>query len=688
MTRQCVVIVCAIALSAVSHTATGEQSASLRLVLDRYRNIMLESGPPAVDTVRRYVGEIGSDGTWGDVDYTDTDRAGWKTTAHLSRLREMSLACVYDGSELKNDPQLLKAIYGGLDHWIARRYQNTNWWFNEIGVPRTMRDIAILLGDRLDGDRFNGVLDVIDQVKVRGTGANLMWTAELSLHHGCLAGDTAEVEAAVAKILGEILVGAPEGIQVDGSYYQHSSRLQTFHYGKAYLDVACKLAWQLRETPWAFPDEKRDIITQYIFDGPQWMCRGTVTVPGTIDRMVSRKNSLRSADLRPLLKLWRDVHPDYAASLDAFIERQNGDREPLSGFRHFPRGDFTVYHRPGFSMFIKTISDRTLPAEHINNENLKGHNLNSGDHYLLVNGEEYNNLQPVWDWERLPGVTTAERAPDIERRAFTGGIGNGDSGFSVMDCRRAETDSTKAATVLAVRKLWAFHDDLVLCLMSGWRVEGLDGFIYTALDQRRLNSVVTCGFGDSTFATLEEGYHRRDDVRWVLHDGVAYAPLEPSTMTIEAGEASGSWYDINRQYADERVTERIFLVEMNHDAPPQPTGYLIVPNTDRQKIEDMLDAPSWRITRNDSDCQCVSFPGGVTMAAFYVPGKAAPEGFLPLSVDTPCLALWNNEMLRLSDPTNEGRRVSVKWGKSAFTVDLPPGGGVESVSKSNERSER
>ncbi|MBN1293585.1 MAG: chondroitin AC lyase, partial [Candidatus Latescibacteria bacterium] len=630
--------------------------------------------------IRKYIDTLLPDGTWQDIDYADEQRSGWKTVEHLGHLKEMSFAYANPKSSLYNDENLLKSIYRGLDHWLAKRYQNSNWWWNEIGVPRAMRDIEVLLNNHLDEQRRNGVIEVIGQYRLNGTGANLMWAAELALHHGCLTENSVQVTEAVRRIVAEINVGAPEGIQDDNSYFQHSSRLQVFHYGKAYLDVVCKLAWQLRDTPWALPDEKREIVSDYIVEGVQWMCRGTYTVPGTMDRMVSRKNSLQAADMRPLMRLWREVDPRHKDEIDAFLNRQESKGMQLTGFRHYPRSDFTVYHRPGFSFFVKTISNRTLATEAINNENLKGQNLHSGDHYLLRDGDEYNNLQPVWNWEFLPGVTLAEGAPSLERRSFVGGIGNGTSGLCAMDYSRITKEKPQDSSELSVRKLWAFHNDIIICLLSGWNCKELTGNPYTALDQCRQKGPVWVGTHGGNVEELHSGKYRHEHVEWIYHNGIAYAPLKPVDVTLQLGPATGSWHSINWQYGEENVTEPVFLATLNHKAEPSSSGFVIAPGTNRWEIQNLLSDSVWQVVRNDAECQCLKFDDGLCMAAFYSPGAVEPDSLLKLSVNKSCLALWTNRELWVCDPTNVGCVITATWRETEYSVELPPGGQAKAIS--------
>ena len=69
----------------------------------------------------------------------------------------------------------------------------------------------------------------------------------------------------------------------------------------------------------------------------------------------------------------------------------------------------TVHHRPGFSLDIRTWSSRTENAECVNKENLLGAHLADGAAYLYVDGTEYVDIFPSWDWRKVPGVLARQQ---------------------------------------------------------------------------------------------------------------------------------------------------------------------------------------------------------------------------------------------------------------------------------------
>jgi chondroitin AC lyase len=650
-------------------------------IMERCRLLTISEGLPSLEVVQGHVERLSRFGTWPDIDYTDTSKAAWQPAQHLSRVRLMALALV--AQEMADKEKLRDAIFLGLDNWNAKRYCSLSWWYNEIGTPRAMRDIVALLADQLKGERRKGAVDVIGQHTIKGSGANLVWSAELSLHHGCLRGHPEQVAQAAKRIWAEIKVGKGEGIQRDSSFYQHGPRLQTFHYGIGYLDVVCKLAWQLRETPYSIPKDKRTIISTYVLDGPQWMCRGIYTVPGTLDRSVSRKECMWAADLQQLLMLWRDVDPARRKELDAFLSRQTGEGSPMVGFRHYPQADFTAYHRPMGSVFLKTISERTHFSESINGENLKGvPYLNCGDHYVLRDGLEYGGLQPVWQWNHLPGLSMLSKSTRQEQKTFVGGLGNGQSGLTTMDYAR----SNKAGDKLSLHKSWFFHGDIVICMMSVVDKTQLPASVVSSLEQCRLRGAVTARVSETKVVGLESGTHMLDRVRWILHNNIGYVPLGMAGATVCTGKREGAWNSINQQYAKDKVEESVFQILLNHGKEPQPQGWIIMLEATSQKLDAAVNKPMWKILRNDGGCQSIQFADGLHMASFYEPGTTV--GSVEVTIDKPCLAMWSKDKMWICDPTMEGREASVIWQGRTFPVRLPGNGMAEQVTPADAGTPR
>lgn len=641
-------------------------------VLNRYREYLFRTAQlPKEGEVKQWMGSLDTNGQWPDVNYLDKEPADWKVARHLKRIGELALVWAYPRSPYYRDNAVLQKTFAALDHWLAKRYQNSNWWHNQIGVPRYMRDIVVLLRHDLSPERFRQALEVLGQHRVqgKGAGANLMWSADLGLHYGALSGDDALVQRCRELMVNEIAVSDGEGIQADNSFHQHSKRLQMYQYGKAFLLETARVAWQLRGTPLAFPEDKTDIMTSFVLEGWQWMARGINTVPGTMDRSSSRVGELRSPDLRPLIPFLMELQPAKAAAFKKMMSIQNGEGA-LEGFRYYPYSDFSVFHRPGFSFFVKTISTRTLPTESFNGENLKGRLLNSGDAYLISNGQEYFDLMPAWDWTALPGVTTFREAAKIEQRPFAGGVSNGVSGLTVMEYGLADQAQQRK---LSARKFWACHNDAVICLVAHITGSGLTDDVYTAMDQSRWQGDVTVNKKGNVLAA---GTHKLKDVKWIHHAGFVYMPIHfyKASVELRLQSVSANWKSINVSQPDRSLTEKVFMPVLHHEGNDgSSAGYAMAYCATPEVAAKVAVKPGWRVLRNSKDCQGVLFDDGTMMASFFNAHTLSNVSF-HLEVDRPCLVMVSRNKMYVSDPLHKGGTVRVKWNNTVRNIDVPADG--------------
>lgn len=648
------------------------------LIVERQHRLLLTqppSTPPAV--IDEWVHQLDFHGAWPDINYQDTAAAEWSPRHHLERVVIMCQAWLCAGSALRGNAGLAVAIDRALDYWIANRPQCRNWWHNQIGTPGFMRDVILLLGNTLGGQRRVGALEVLNQLKVAGSGANLVWSASLAFNYGCLTKNEVLVSQSVAQLTGEMHVSRGEGIQSDFSFHQHGPRLQTFHYGGAYEHDAARLAWILSGTRWAVPPDKIRLLAEYLLQGQQWMSRWNYTVPSTIDRAVSRPGSMRVEDMAYNASLLAEVDPAKRAELLAVRTRVTRQLPPLNGFRSYPRSDFACYQRPDFSFFVKTISTRTLGSEMgMNGENTKGWHLDCGDTYILRNGDEYEDLMPAWDWSLLPGVTGIEGVNKVEHQPFAGAVGDGECGCAAM--HYLVDESPNGGGRLSVRKAYFCHGDAAVCLLGGLTAHAGGLPARTALDQRLLRGpVIAADASGEGHAIAPGGETTLKGVQWIYHDGLAYVPTVPQDVTLRAGPVSGTWRSINVSGSAAPVSKPMFLPFLTHgpNVENASAGYAIFPCANPSQAADRARTPGYRVVHNDASCQMVRWDDGTLMAAFYAPGEVRENNGPVLGTDQPCLVLYRNGHLRAADPLQQGAQANITVGSGpAAPITLPADG--------------
>lgn len=653
----------------------ADQMAGMARLIERSRTRLLRETPASLDVCRQLAESLQPDGRWPDIDYSGHRIHGAAGSfEHLKRVRALCLRQAVQGDDFP------AAIDAALAVWIETRPQSRNWFHNEINSPRDMRDIVVLRGQEL-GSLYEGAMSFLRQYRVCGTGANLIWSADVALHDAALCRNREFVAEMVRRISEEIKIGDPEGIQEDFSFFQHGLRLQQLSYGFGFLTTATQAAWVLMDTPWQLPMEKVRVLSRMILEASRWMLRGGCTVPATMDRMGMRQGNLRGrTDLRPSAALLAELDAELAPSLQEISTRWDGP--PVIGHRHFPVADITIYHRPAFSLFLKTLSDRTERTESINGENLYGNAmLGNGDAYLITDGREYEDFPPLWDWNLLPGTTYVPQCRERVRRPFVGGVSDGQSGLTVMDYQMGSP-----RLGMKGRKFWAAHGDHIVCLIGGVSIPGNDDEalllkrethpygLYTALEQCRLRGSVTFGVEKSAPRTLEQPLPGEvSGVRWIHHASFAYLLMQPSRVEFRVGKVRGSWRKISESESSDEIHDQRFMPVIRHGR--ESLGYILSYAPDASAASAMAAQLPAEILRNDDVAQAVRFADGTIMAAFYRASVIRGQKADLISVDRPCILLVRDDLITVSDPTHQGGNVSLSLHASPpRSVSLPAGG--------------
>lgn len=614
---------------------------------------------------------INKEGRWSDINYKDDQPGGWQLSTHMRRIKMLALAWSSPNTTAYYSPAIKNTISLALTDWSAHHYKSKNWWHNEIGIPQLMRDVLVLMKDSLSREQINQCLQIIKQYKLNGTGANLVWSADLGLHYGAFTNDTALMRICRDTILSVIKITKEEGVQPDFSFHQHGKRLQMYHYGGAFLLDDVRLAWQLSGLWLAFPANKIQVLTDFVLKGWQWMARGINTVPGTIDRAASRKDALHSADIRQIIPLLYKINPDSIAAFKKMLTIQKGDAS-LVGYRYYPYSDFTAFQQPGYSFFLKTNSTRTLLTESINEENLKGSLLNSGDAYYISNGNEYYNLMPFWDWDKLPGITNVDgdKKNKIKSLSFVGNVSDGSSGVAVMDYALKNDEQ-----YLHAKKFWASWKNITVSLIAGIRTEQISRLPYTVLDQCRWQGNVTVNERNNF---LQEGSHNYAHVKWIHHGSFVYIPIEKDSMVIDLKNVEGRWSDINHSETSALLHDKIFMPVIIHKG--SSSGYVVAYAASATAAEKIYKRPCWKVLQNDTFCQAVSFTDGTLMAVIYKKTNLQLASY-KIAVSQPCVLLLKEKKVFASDPAHIGGNLSISINDNHYAIELPTDGNTTVVTK-------
>ncbi len=621
------------------------------------------AGQSALDRALARAARLSPDGSWPDLDYASTARSGWAPHSHVERILEMATAAV-DAPEADR-ARLHEAVHRAFAWWIAHDYQCTNWWYNEIGVPRILGTAGLVLGDALLPAERAYLTEVsLARHPIAMTGQNRIWLAGNQLMRGLLTGETALVDEAVAVIWDEVRVTTDEGIQPDFSFHQHGAQQQFGNYGQAFAGDIARWATILRETRWQLSTERLAIFRDYLLQGQNWIAwRGAMDISACGRQLMPRRPRAKASAIRSVMELAVHFDPAHAAAYRSYIARHERNApNDLLGTRHFWRSDYLIHRRPDFAATLKLSSKRVIGAELVNSENLSGYHTADGALYLYRTGDEYEEIFPLWDWRKIPGITALQgELPAFKTSAvpsdFVGGLATPDGGVSVLDLARAG---------LRARKAWIFHGDTIVCLGSDIRGES-SAPAATTLNQAHLRGAVTVRTATGQ-QSLKAGTHTLKAPEFVEHDGWRYTFLTPADARLELGPVTGNWRKVfnNPSTPKADVTGPLFTLWIEHGVKPQSATYAYA-------ISPAGTGELPALLANTPALQGVQLAPGRFAFVCWEPGEVALPGRPRIHFSQPCLGWLEGDRLNLVDPTQKLARLDLRIGGRTVSVELPSG---------------
>jgi len=630
--------------------------------------------------VHKVLATLKPDGSWSDIDYADQTRGAWKPAQHTSRLVEMARIYANPNSPLHRDAVLSKAIHSALGYWLQKKYQCSNWWYNCIGTPTALATFLFLFEKEVTPEEKAAALKIVGSCPIGSTGQNRIWIASNHLRVGLLRDDPALVQMARDVIMQEIVISPKEGLQADFSFHQHGPMLQFGNYGLSFAMDLTAWADALRGTRWAISGDKLDIFRAYLMEGLRYVCWKQSMDINSCGRQIFRGSPAGKCKvIVNTLERMKRVDPGHSADYQAAIESSQGNA-PVNSFvanKYFWRSDYMVDRRPGYYASVRMSSARVHGFEACNGENQRGYHTGDGALYILTHGAEYgtenNEIFPVWDWRKLPGITAAQTQGaiplSIERNksAFVGGVSDGSDGAAVLECLHGG---------VSAKKSWFFFNGRIACLGAGI-CSGTDAQVVTTVNQCLLrgNILVQHAGGKQVSLTSRS---ELDNVSWVWHDGIGYVFPSPAKATVGSAPQTGAWRDVFTAAPDTPITKEVFSLWLNHGTKPAGASYayLILPGSTPSQVAACAQKPDVQILSNSSELQAVQC-GKLTMAVFY---KAGPFAYAPgkkLEVDRPCLLMMRETgvepAITVADPTQKETSIVVTLNGKALAFPLPEG---------------
>ena len=579
----------------------AQTKADTDTITARYRTYVLSGTTTPDSTLKVYLDSLQSNGSWNDVNYSDKTAVNWLPLTHLNRVYSICQAYNNKKSTYYHSISVKAKLYLAFTYWNSRNPVSTNWYENDIAWPTVYAKSLLAMKT---GDSFGYSQDTLYSLADSGLnyydvsaklytpitveaiqGSNQTLNLQISMYKACIMDSTDELnrnfDTAFATI--KVYPGTSLGMKVDNSFYMHGPQLYNWGYGSAFLSGVSFFAYYSRNTAYATTTENINRLIDFVIDGQQWFQQKNICDFEVTGRGISRSGNLTVSSIRNnCLNYLINLSGGYRTTeLNNYNKFANGGNVTFQspGNKQFYKSDFMVHHGANFYLSVKTPSKRTIASESLNGENLKAKFAPWGVTNIMVNGDEYQNAIPVWDWTRIPGTTAANdpnanftKMPGngfITTTSFAGGVTNGVYGLSA-DAFTWDSVSGK--------KSYFFTPNGMYCMGAAISSTKKGRYIVTSVNQCMSSGTITMdSAGTQTAFTGQQSKY--SNVNWVHHNNVGYLFPRNGNITVANQVQTGSWYSINTTQSATPISNKIFSLWVNHDTLPK-TGtyeYIVAP---------------------------------------------------------------------------------------------------------------
>lgn len=592
---------------------------------------------PIDDTlIQPILDRMKDNGSFKNIDYADLSRvAGFPHRRHTSDLVYLAKAYKTEGSSYHKSQKLKDRIITSLKFWAENDFFGDNWHNNQISTPTNLVELMLVFGDNLPKDLIEETQPMIGRAHMKASGArpsgDRIVIAGILAKNLLFTGDREQFNEIMELIEGEVKFShGKRGMQHDFSFHHRMDRVNnttSYGYGK-YANAFGEWSYYVANTKYAFSVEKINHLVDYYLDGIyKQLVYGVYTDISVKNRSITHKATFKPQGILEIERLLFGT--DYRKEeLEEIIRLRKGEAKPsLSFSKFFWQTEHFVFQRPNFYTTVRMHSTRNRNMEvPYNGPGKTTHHRADGTNYLQLKGDEYHNIWPVYDWQKVSGTTVVQKAElpgptEIQKEGltdFVGAVTDGLYGAVAYDFRSPH-DLVKA------KKSWFFFDEEYVCI--GTDISSNKSLpVYSTINQVLMRTDVT-GKVNGEIVKLENGSHLLNAVKWIYQDKVGYIFPDTTTINLSNQAEEGRWSDITDQIniSEELVSKDVFTLGFEHGRRPIDASYqyIVVPDISEQELEESSgDNRGIEILASDSKVHAVkSSKLNICQLAFYQAGE-------------------------------------------------------------------
>ena len=554
-------------------------------------------------------------------------------------VKVLAKAYATKGSKYYKNENIKNVIVDAMDYIYEKGYHEGakelgNWWNWEIGIPKDVNDIVILMGDGLTKEqkekylgatayfqpdaKYSGVSPTASYSsspdKRVSTGGNRTDTSFISFLRGINLNDEEQVRYALDAV-GEVgnYVTKKDGFYKDGSFIQHGNVAYNGTYAAVLFSGVGEMLYLVKDTEFENNDERLNNVYEAILNGYSYLLINGGVNDSVSGRSISRNGSSdleRGKTIVGSIALLAEGAPkEFRGKMQSLVkttiiennlenvvegtssraireilkdivEDKNIKSERKVGNKIFGAMDRVVSKNDkGGSVVLSMHSSRIANYETMNGENIKGWFLGDGLTYIYGNdSSSFTEYWPTVDKYHLPGVTNSliKRGDKSgERRGMPSpkafvGGVNDKEAFVAMDM----LSWNKA---LEMKKVYLMKEDGAV-YVNGYGISGNEGEIHTTIDNRILKSGKLYVNGkeikeDTVFDNVNNltiNFNENYN-----GENIGYKIIDAPQVVVKFEERKGNWKEIGGTSQDE-ISKNYVTIYINHGKNPKNAEFSYV----------------------------------------------------------------------------------------------------------------
>lgn len=683
------------------------------------------------------------------LDEKEDMKSGIQILNSYNAIKNIAKGYATRGTKFYKNEEVKNQIIAGMDWLYDNAYHEGlpeigNWWHWELGIPKAVNDILILMNGDIPKEKVEKYLGATKffQPDARysgagatasysstpdkrvSTGGNRTDTAMISFLRGVLLEDKVEVKNALEAVteVGEYATKG-DGFYKDGSFIQHNNVAYNGTYASVLFNGLGGILYLVKDTEFEIKSKKLDNIYEAILNGYGYLFINGGMNDSVSGRAISRNKTSdlsRGRDvINSLAMLSEGASDEYRVRLQELIKtnifsnnsfnilEMSGNRTILGILRDIVEDESIktrnivgnkMFHsmdraisknKNGGAVALSMHSSRIANFETMNGENLRGWFTGDGMTYIYGNDSSaYTEFWPTVDMYHLPGVTNSLKVRGDrsgERRGITtpkAWVGGVNNGEIFIGM-----DMLSWNKALKVKKSYLFTEDGVVAVY-GDSLSSNEGEIHTTIDNRILKSGKLIVNGkEITESTVIEN-PKDMTIMFVGNypeETIGYRIIDAPKVEIKFEERKGNWKSIGGTDSKE-IVKKYVTIYINHGKNPkdQKFSYLIFPMFKEEEVKN-YNLNSLKLVQSDEKIHAVEDnENRVVRINFWKDLPVKFRNIRSFSTASMIVKEDNNELLiAVSEPTQLMKKGSIFEIDGAYELEESSSKDIKVTNRNN-----